>query len=245
MIRKSSLIILTVSVFCLLRPFAHAQEQSGEVKAIGSGNAQASSTSLDTDEDKFKYWQSLTEQQRQAIRERAQRISPEQMQALRERLDEFKKLPSREAESIKTNYERFKQMPREKRIELEQRYQRFQRLPEERKIELRRRFIEKGFIPSRPAVRNMIRDGSQIRGGKEDVTVNVKDIIDQRRNMRQSIKSDDKEDLLKDKKVQDISDRKSQVFDLQKDKKQNRPALIKKRIENRKRIINRRRSLRR
>lgn len=245
MTRKSSLIILVVSAFCLLMPKAYAQGQTGEVKATESGNTQASNISLDTDEDKFKYWQSLTDEQRQAIRERAQKINPEQMRALRERLDEFKKLPPREVESIKTKYERFRQMPREKRIELEQRYQRFHRLPEERKIELRRRLIEKGFMRQHPIANDMLRDNGRVKGDNDDISGNAGDIIDEKRSTRQNIKSADKEDLFKNQKAQDISDRKSDVFDLQKDKKQNRQGLIKKRIENRKRFINRRRSLRR
>lgn len=202
MIRKISLIILTVFFFCSLLLLGHAQEQFGNVIAAESGNAQTDSISLNTYEDKLKYWQSLSDEQRQVIRERVKKITPEQMRLLRERLDEFKKLPSSESERIKINYKRFKQMPYNERIDLEQRYQRFQRLPEERKIELRRR-------------------------------------------LRQAIKSDGLEVLFKDEKNQGNRDKKVEAFELQRDRKQNRQVIIKKRIENRKRFINRRRSPRR
>ncbi len=138
MIRKIRIIILTVSFYSLLLAGAPAQEQAGNIIVKESGDTQVSSPALDTFENKLKYWQSLTDEQRQAIRERARKISPEQMRAFREKLDEFRKLSPDAAERIKTNYERFKQMHPEKRSDLARRYQRFQRLPEERKIELRR-----------------------------------------------------------------------------------------------------------
>ncbi len=225
MIRKIRIIILTVSFFSLLlscgigkyimspkepagssgrRPvsWAHAQEQAGNITIKESGNTQVSSPSLDTYEDKLKFWQSLTDEQRQAIRERARKISPEQMRAFREKLDEFRKFSPDAAERIKTNYERFKQMHPEKRSDLERRYQRFQRLPEERKIELRRM-------------------------------------------IQQRIKSGDKKYLFKDKETQGSLDSKTGVLDLNKNRKQSLRDIINKKLENRNRFINLRRSRRR
>lgn len=199
--RKIRLIILIVYFFSLLFSLAQAQEQSGEAISMESGNTQGSNVSLDTYEDKLKYWQSLSEEQRQAIRERVKNIPPEKMQALRERLDKFRKLSPEEAERIKTNYKRFKQMDQDKRRDLQQRFNRFQSLPEERKIELRRKFMQR-------------------------------------------IKSGNKEEIFKDKDFQGIRDGKAEVLDLQRDKKQNRQAIRKRILENRKRIINRRRRLR-
>lgn len=196
------IIFMMITFFCLLFSFAHGQNEAGEAVSVESSNKHTGDISLDTYENKLKYWQSLSEEQRQAVRERAKKITPEQMQKLRERLGKFKNLSSAEAERIKANYKRFKQMPEDKRRQLKQRFERFQRLPEERKIELKRKLLQR-------------------------------------------IRLRDKEELFKDKVTQGSSGRKAEVLDLQKDKKQNRQAIIKKKLENRRRLINHRRTLRR
>jgi len=137
------IIFIIIPFFCLLFSFAQGQEEAGEAVSVESANTHTSDISLDTYEDKLKYWQSLSEEQRQAIRARAQKIPPEQMQAFRERLEKFRKLSPADAERIKANYNRFKQLPYEKRSALKQRFDRFQKLPEERKIELRRKLLER------------------------------------------------------------------------------------------------------
>jgi len=173
MIRKVRFNILIVYLFCLLFSLAHAQENSKDVAASGSANPDVNGVSLDTYEDKLKYWQSLSEERRQAIRERAQKISPEQMQNLRERFDQFKKLHPAEAEKIRENFRKFKQMSPERRNALKERFQRFQSLPEERKIEIRRkirqRLMEQGNAASNYYGQGMTDGKSELSNQNTDI----------------------------------------------------------------------------
>ncbi len=126
---------------------ARAQEVVGDDKFEESQAAPQEEVSLNTYEEKLKRWQGLTEEQRQVIRDRARKISPEQINEFRQRQEEFRKLPPLDRERIKNNYRKFRQIPPDKRRVLEERYQRFRKLPEEQRIELRRKILERRQLP--------------------------------------------------------------------------------------------------
>ena len=129
--------------FSLLSPVSYAQESAPNNGWKYSGHIESNDASLNTYEAKLKYWKGLTEEQRQAFRERAQSISLEQLKLLRKRQERFNRLPIAERERIMNNYQQFRQLPSSKRAELERRYQHFQKLPKNIKMELRRKVFER------------------------------------------------------------------------------------------------------
>ena len=104
-------IILQLIVVFLFSPLIYAQEESAPVVTERAATTQAESTY----EEKIKRWQSLSEEERQKIRESARRLSPEQIKGLREKSEKFRNLPKEQQDKIKANYQRFKDLPLEKK----------------------------------------------------------------------------------------------------------------------------------
>ncbi|MBI5204531.1 MAG: DUF3106 domain-containing protein [Nitrospirae bacterium] len=94
-------------------------------------------------EENLRRWQGLSEQERQAIRERASRLGTGQMQKLREESERFKGMPKEEQDKIRGNYQEFNKLPPREREVLRERYKRFESLPPEKREELRRQFRER------------------------------------------------------------------------------------------------------
>jgi flagellar biosynthesis/type III secretory pathway chaperone len=144
--KEANWIIFITLLSCLGGPVIYAQEPPSPVRG------------LNTYEEKLDYWQSLTEKERQALREREQNFSPQQLQALRKKQEWFNHLPYAEQERIMINYERYIQLSPENRAELERNYRRFRHLPKEVRMELRRKAIERrpqGFIRDEEMMRRL------------------------------------------------------------------------------------------
>jgi len=104
-------------------------------------------------------WLSLTEEQRQAIREAAKGVTPDEVAELRKRLNTFNRLPGEEQTRVRGNYGRFRGMPLGQRRKMMRRFEAFQGFPVEKRDELRRRFgrgprpLGDGPGPRRPELR--------------------------------------------------------------------------------------------
>ncbi|MEW6358657.1 MAG: DUF3106 domain-containing protein [Planctomycetota bacterium] len=90
--------------------------------------------------ENLRRWQGLSDEQRRAIRDRAETLTPGQLDELRRRLAEFKNLPHEDQERIRGNCRRFRGLRPAEKGNLEQGHARFMELPEEKKAELRRQF---------------------------------------------------------------------------------------------------------
>lgn len=163
------IIILLLSI-----PAIYAQEEANVTTNAIEDTPQVSSVPADSYEENLKRWQSLSEEQRQAIRERIKNLTPEQIEELREKSARFRSMPQEEQEKIKTNYRKFKELPFKQKEMLRERYQRFKRLPDERRKELWRQFQER---------RSMLRNGqaqdntdSHTRLGNSAVRKNMEDM---------------------------------------------------------------------
>ena len=102
-----------------------------------------------TYEENLKRWQGLSEQERQAIRERAQSLGPAKISEMKEELARFNNMPKEGQDRIKDNYNRFTSFTPEERKAVEQKYERFEKMPQERKDEFRRQFKGRGAAPLR------------------------------------------------------------------------------------------------
>lgn len=137
-----SLIIFQLIAVFLFGSVVSAQEAGGAA-AKGTDAAKMENVSGNAYEENLRRWQGLSEQERQAIRERASRLGTGQMQKLREESERFKSMPKEEQDKIRGNYQEFNKLsPREKEV-LRERYKRFESLPPEKREELRRQFRER------------------------------------------------------------------------------------------------------
>ena len=138
------LFYLTV-LFLAAVPRGFAQEDSS-----ASSGAPASSY-----EENLRRWQNMTEDQREAIRQKVRAMAPQQKEAVLEKAKEFKQLPAEDQRRIRRNFMEFEQWSPEKRREIRSLYDRFQKMPEERRQEMRRQFrpekrdAEGGLRPDR------------------------------------------------------------------------------------------------
>ena len=133
---KNFIIFQLIAVFIFV-PFVSAQEEPG------ADVIQEEAESESTYDKNLERWQSLSEEQRQAIREKVETLTPEQKNRLKERSSKLRSLPKDQQDKIRNNYQRFKNLSPEKRNGLRERARRFRELPSERKEELRRKFKER------------------------------------------------------------------------------------------------------
>jgi len=186
---KYGIILQLIAVF-LFSPFVYAQEESAPVVTERAATIQAESTSESTYEEKLKRWQSLSEEERQKIRERAKGLSPEQIKELREKSAKFRNLPKEQQDKIKANYQRFKDLPLEKKRILRERAERFQKLPPEEKAQLQRKFRERKEAPAGgpgagPVSPAAVADWKEdVRDRKEDKKDRREDIKDRREDKK-------------------------------------------------------------
>ena len=85
-------------------------------------------------------WQNMTDEQRKVIRDKAAKLSADEIQQLNEKLNKFKQLPAAERKRIEGNYQRFCELPSESRQQLRGRHQRFCQLPNEQQQQLQIRY---------------------------------------------------------------------------------------------------------
>ncbi len=208
---KYGIILQLIAVF-LFSPLIYAQEESAPVVTERAATTQAESTAESIYEEKLKRWQNLSAEERQKIRERARKLSPEQIKDLREKSEKFRNLPKEKQDKIKANYRIFKELPLEKKRVLRERAERFQKLPPEERVELQRKFRERKEVPAGvpgagPVPPRVVADWKEdLRDRKEDVKDKREDIRDRRedkKDYREDIKDrrEDKKDrgLLPDK----------------------------------------------
>lgn len=175
-------IILQLTLVFLCQPFVYAQEELVPVVTERAATSEVEGTAENAYEEKLKRWQSLSEEERQKIRERARKLSSEQIKELKEKVVKFRNLPPEEQDKIKANYQRFKELPLEKKRILKERVERFQKLPPEEKAKLQRKFREKKEIPpTRPDLRKDIPDWKEdIRDRREEMRERKDEIKDKR-----------------------------------------------------------------
>lgn len=79
-------------------------------------------SSSDNYERNHKRWKNLSQEQRLMIRERAQALSSDQIERLRQKAQKFKKLPQEDRQRIRNNQQRLRGLPTERRQQLRQRH---------------------------------------------------------------------------------------------------------------------------
>ncbi|MBU2575318.1 MAG: DUF3106 domain-containing protein [Elusimicrobia bacterium] len=144
-IRLLNILLATAFLFC---PAESAGEGVNGGEEKGTVGVQAAGAAGDTYEENLRRWQSLSEDQRREIRERAKRLTPEQVKELKSAAIKLRTLPKKAQERIKTNYRRFNNLPPEERENLKGRFRSFEKLPLRQKEELRNKLRER---PERPA----------------------------------------------------------------------------------------------
>ena len=118
---NKNLIIFQLIVVLLFGSVVYAQEESGADVIQAPDVVQGESESQGAYEENLKRWQSLSEEQRQAIREKAETLTPEQKNELKGRFAEFRSLSKDQQDKIRSNYQRFKNLSPEKRSKLKER----------------------------------------------------------------------------------------------------------------------------
>jgi len=94
-------------------------------------------------EDNLKRWQNMSEEQREAIRQKVQAMEPRQKEALLENAREYKQLSGEERNRIRGNFQEFMKLSLDQRDEVKTRYRRFQQMPTEKRQELRQQVRRK------------------------------------------------------------------------------------------------------
>lgn len=124
-------------------------------------------------EENMKQWQSMSEKQREAIRQKVHAIDSGQRQTLLENAKQFKQLPREEQARIQGNFQKFRELPNEKKEFLRERNKRFQGFSPEKITELRR------------GVREKRERKEDVRGRREDVRDRREDGFDRREDRRE------------------------------------------------------------
>ncbi len=108
--------------------------------------AQDASTVTTSDEERYqanlRRWQSMTEEQRQAIRDQAAAMPEADRAALQEKAKEYRAMPEQNRETLRENFQKFRALPPERREALEEGSRGFRQLPLAKRDEMRRRVQE-------------------------------------------------------------------------------------------------------
>ena len=134
--------------------------------------AQDASTVTSSDEERyqanFRRWQSMTEEQRQAIRDQAAAMPKADRAALQEKAKEYRAMPEQDRESLRENFQKFRALPPERREALEQGSRGFRQLPPAKRDEMRRRVQEQRRVQDGQGQANrpgMDATGVRLQGG--------------------------------------------------------------------------------
>lgn len=100
-------------------------------------------------EENLRRWQSMSEEQREAIRQKVHALDSRQRETILENAKQFKQLPKEERSRIQGNFEKFKELPKEKKDLLRERGRRFEGLSPEQRAEMRRGIREKRGGPGK------------------------------------------------------------------------------------------------
>jgi len=94
-------------------------------------------------EENLKRWKSLSEEERQAIRQKVRGLNTDERKAIRRNAKEFRTRSIEDKGRMRNNYKRFRDLPEGHRKDLRNKVRRFHDLPKERRGEFRRKFREK------------------------------------------------------------------------------------------------------
>lgn len=103
-----------------------------------SGPASNSDSSASPYEENLKRWRNMSEEERQAIRQRYHSMDAGERQAVIENSDKFKRLPPEDRDRIRNNFHRFRELPQERRELMRENYRRFENRPPSEREEMRR-----------------------------------------------------------------------------------------------------------
>lgn len=132
--------------------------------------AQEASAGSSSDEARYqanlRRWQSMTEEERQVIRNKAIVMSEAERAALKEKAEEYRAMPNQDREKLRENFRKFRELPPERREALEQGSRGFRQLPPEKRDEIRRRYQEQRKEPQerRPPQSDQIGQGQGRKG---------------------------------------------------------------------------------
>ncbi len=103
-------------------------------------------------EEKLARWNSMSDEQKEAIRQKARSMSEKKFKQLENNFERVSNFAPAEQKRVKQNLGRVRQFRPQQQENLRQRFQQFQRLPEERRQQFRRQFIpnfqpEPGSMP--------------------------------------------------------------------------------------------------
>lgn len=92
-------------------------------------------------EEKLARWNSLSEEQKEAIRNKARSMSEQKFKQLENNFERARQFEPAEQQRVRQNFGRMKQFKPQQRENLRRKFQQFKRLPEERRQQFRRKFI--------------------------------------------------------------------------------------------------------
>ncbi|MFC1709892.1 hypothetical protein ACFL2J_07555 [Candidatus Omnitrophota bacterium] len=130
-------LVVQLLVAFLFVPGLFAQAFSSTEEAVAEQGVLGEDENADTYVDNLKRWQSFTEKQREAIRQKAKRLSMEQKEALRAKARQFKEMPKEEQERIRRNFQRFKNMPEAEKNILKRKHEIIRKFREAKKAGIR------------------------------------------------------------------------------------------------------------
>ena len=144
---KTKYVLSSVVSFCLLTALPHCLCAADDTSSIS--DVQMSGQSADPDQ--LKKWQSLSGEQKQALRERYNRLkslSPEQRGQLKERFQRFRALAPEKQAKAKANWQKFKNMPTGQKQVLQERLQHWQSFSPQERAQLKQKMERFRTLPS-------------------------------------------------------------------------------------------------
>lgn len=130
--------------------------------------------------ENLRRWQNISEEQREAIRQKVQALDSQQREAIFKNAKQFKLLSWEEQSRIQGNYQEFKKLPNAKKELLKERNKRFQGFSPEERARLRREAKGKRGDPEdirgfRKDLRDRREDGAGHRGDREGPNKDISD----------------------------------------------------------------------
>ena len=113
-------------------------------------------------------WKTMTEAEREVVRNTVRNIAPDRFGTLKEKMERFRALPMEEQLRIRENFKVFNQLARDEKQEIKKKYAHFQSLPEHRQSAIRNRvrrntaqpdsdLVETNKTTGRPSLEELLR----------------------------------------------------------------------------------------
>jgi hypothetical protein len=148
--------------------------------AEGDNSTPNNDTTSTSYEENLRRWQNMSEEQREAIRQKVNAMDYQQRETIFENAEQFKRLPNAEQSRIQGNFQKFKELSNEEKEILKEKNKHFQSLSPEERAQLRRE------------VREEWEHREDIRTYREDIrnrSENRADLREDRRDLRKDIKN--------------------------------------------------------